>query len=74
MEDTKAFDVTEEKNIPSESDGTDRGNVAVAVKYMGTDTDRLDMTILGRKQVLRVGVRSRLYCLAGWRLLHLRWR
>ena len=32
----------------------DRGGVAVEVRYMGTDADRHDMTILGRKQVLRV--------------------
>ena len=34
--------------------GDDRGEVAVEVRYMGTDADRHDMTVLGRKQVLRV--------------------
>ena len=31
-----------------------RGGAAVEVKYLGTDADRHDMVVLGRKQVLRV--------------------
>ena len=60
--------MADEKNVEtmaySEKDGVgeaglnDRGGVAVAVKYMGTDADMKDMTILGRKQVLRVRVRK----------------
>ncbi|KAG8533987.1 uncharacterized protein KY384_001730 [Bacidia gigantensis] len=52
--DEKSYDIAEE-----------RGAVAVSVKYMGTDADRHDMEILGRKQVLRASPRLRVDSIIG---------